>query len=301
MSKPEFAVGDFIQVIGYPCSTVICLGLTGYISQIDEKKEGRYIHVELLKNSTPDMKEIDQERCKRFSAWSCPVRPDEIRHINHAPWGSNIPRLTRFKNADMAEAEMHKNNPATKLILDEVGKELKPYADNEKAIDRYYRSLANIFPLPGYTERGDKSHYPAYNTTASRKVDDEVYGYASRGLAKCEPKEVARWRLGNQFLERVSFWSPRQECRDAVREFDLDPFKEDHNHALYRDHQIKYVENGFLRNMFIDLWNLGAEIINVNDATKREDNHIQIVEPTENPTGFSVTFAFRRTLPNRLP
>ena len=155
--------------------------------------------------------------------------------------------------------------------------------------------IGEVFTLPGRIKRGDKSDYPSYQDPAVKKIDAELMGYAQSSPKNCTLTEKVRWRQALAAIAATSFWSGEPEVRALVKELDLDPMADEHAGALWTARKHVYVTRAKLRACAIRLWNNGAAFLYIQDMEGPDTCWSDYKSSA--PTGFLITYAFRRKLP----
>ncbi len=305
MSEPAIIEeGTPVMVLGNPNRHQTLLGLYGFVQTIYRaKQEGEQdsYWVTLLSNPAPDEKsEIDAEAFGQFRTTSASTSLTDLR-VLEAP--AKLKRVAAMKAVEDAKRAEPLDPGFEKLMKDILADERDAAKrlvrkQLEEAVKAADDAMGQVFKFPGMIKRGDKSDFPAYRDPAVQAVDAEVRGYACREESDWTVEERVRWAQGRALIEASSFWSPREECRKAVAEFDLDPMLDEFNAALYRNRAHVFCVNGELRKTVIRLWNRRALIVQVEDAMSIHMLWGPYCSAADKPpAGFIVTYAFRRTLP----
>ncbi len=300
----SFSVGDPVLVIGRMCTVKTCVGLFGYIERVytpeecGHKEDTPNLSIILLSYPSfdPDdyLSKGSNEKHGHFDTWSGTARASDLAPLTNV---KHLARVAALK-AKRAEEEANKeDDPEWDAKLAEMTspETMAKWKADRAEVEAESARIGKVFPLPGAIKRGNKGGFPAYRDI--QQVTHELMGYAQRGPKGCTLTERARWGQCLEVTDQVSFWSPRQEVRDIVKELDLDPMASEHESALYRNHGREYVTNGGLRDVVIRLWNRGAIILYVQDM-EGPDTCWASYKETE-PKGYQVSYAFRRKLPER--
>jgi hypothetical protein len=292
--------GTPILVTGYLCKFGNRLGYVGYVDKVWSPKqahEGKTLSLKLLKPlplSKSDLRKENDPQYGDFDSTSGQARPDQVRKLTDP---KELDRVQRFMAAEKAEAE--KETPEEKAkwkkfmasCTRSASKDLK----ERERLDAIARKIGPKWTLPGKIERGDKSAFCTYGDPVIQEASEHVRRCAVREQSELTDNDKIRWAEGNALTSQASFWSPTEECRDAVKEFDLDPFKSHFCSALYLPHSHTYAPNGTLREKLIEIWNRGEEILHIEDMDGPDTCHTRIMGRT--PQGFSISHAKRRKLP----
>lgn len=300
--KNQFKEGDPIIVIGNICSVRTLVGLYGYITKIFTEKEAGgpgkpCISVEVFQN--PD---LPGHKPKFGHDWTaCAIaRPEDLVPMARSTISAFDKKLLRVEalKAKKQKENTERDPEEEKKLNDVVNSAIqrsKAVKARDKKVVAASKKMGQVFPRSGYVKRGDKSHFICYRSAEVQVADDEIRRYAVRENNKWTIKELARWTQARALVDESSFWSDCKECRDVVKEFDLDPYIDQFNNALRHQESRIYAKSGELRNKVLHLWNKSAEILSI-EAMKDEDTSWGFPDKGE-PTGFSIHYAFRRVIP----
>lgn len=300
--KHQFKEGDPIIVIGNICSVRTLVGLYGYITKIYSEKDAGgpgkpCITVEVFQN--PD---LPGKKPKFGHDWTAGAvaRPQDLIPMGRSTISAFDQKLLRVEELKAKKKkEKADRKPEEEKLLNEVVKSAMQKSAlgrrRDKLVVAASQKMGQVFPRSGFVKRGDKSQFLCYRTKEVQVADDEICRYAVRDNNRWTIKELARWTQARELVDQSSFWSPRQECRDVVKEFDLDPYADEFNNALRHQEGRLYAKNGELRNKILHLWNRGACILTIDDM-KDETTCWGFPDEGE-PAGFSIHYAFRRVIP----
>ena len=285
-----FKPGDPVLVVGCLSRFRTCVGLFGFVDSIFPK-EGEIFACLLTR---PDLKDRHDRWAERQG------RPD-YTHETGTP-GDFIPltgkgRIARVEALKAHVAAKDKTpSPAFKAIMDDAERPEKRarWAAEEASVAARSAEMGELYKLPGKLKRGDKSEFPAYRDPAVQAIDAVVMGYAARGPKGLTLDDRVRWKQALHARDGASFWSGRPEVRALVQELDLDPMTDGHEYALWKDAGSVYTPTAQLRRTAITLWNKGAAILRIQEAT--DPDTCWRGKDGEAP-GFHIQFAYRRRLP----
>ena len=283
------------------------LGYVGYIEKIwseEETHDGKILSLKLippLPLSKSDKRSEDDPRYGRFNSTCDTARPDQVRALTNP---KELERVKRFrskeeaaKKAETAEETAEERAKWEKIledIDDMVGKDLEKQEDQAKSASKF----GTKWKLPGAIKRGDKSQFCSYYHPVIQEAEAHVRKCAAvESVEKdCTEEDMVRWAEANELTDQASFWSSSDECRSAVHEFDLDPFKDEFCAALYLPRSHTYVPKGQLRQAIIKIWNNGEEILDIRDMDGPQTCH----DPNSGKEawGYSISHAKRRKLPS---
>lgn len=206
-------------------------------------------------------------------------------------------RVTALMEVDRKdkEEETPEDREEAKAFFAYVDDVLKRKAQEEKELEEEQKRLGNVFTLPGKIRRGDKSQFTAFHDPVIEAASSEVRRYAVMERKDLTLEMKVRWGQANALVEQASFWSMRKECRDLVKELDLDPFVDEHEDALYGDKKHQYAPNGRLRHEAVNIWNEGRVIVYIQDM--EDENTCWGSYKDGQPNGFLITHVKRRQLP----
>lgn len=287
--KQKFKVGDYILVIGFVDSPKICTGLYGFIDSIGQKKgEPTTYLVQLLTKLDPDP-ELTQYDYR--DTWTERVQATDIVPLTDP---EKLKAAETFKYLTQRPPRGPRD-PMLQKIMEQTMNPTKEELKKREKVAASVQIQEKEHPLPGHTKRGNKSKFPAYGDSISSERWYKVIHFAEKGPKNCTIEELALWKVLRENLEKCSFWSNHQECRDLVKELDLDPFKSSHEIALYQDKTNVYAPVGTLRVKAIELWNQNLEILQIQNMG--DESNYQGAHPKGEIKGFSITYAKRRQLP----
>jgi hypothetical protein len=289
-----------ILVTGYLCKFGNLLGYVGYVDKVwkpEQAPEGKTLSLKLLKPlplSTHDLQKENDPDWGDFDSTSGLARPDQVRELTNP---KELARVERFMAAEKAEEE--KETPEEKAswrkLMAKCDRSASKRHKERERLDAIASKIGPKWTLPGKIERGDKSAFCSYSDPVIQEAADHVRRCAVKEKRDLTDNDKIRWSEGLALTNQASFWSARQECRDAVNEFDLDPFKDHFCHALYLPHSHTYAPNGTLREKLIEIWNRREEILDIHDMDGPNTCHTPIMG--REPQGFSISHAKRRKLP----
>lgn len=295
MSAPkQFKPGDHVMIVGNPSKYETAIGLYGYI--LNQNSEGNF-NVEAFKDHKPCKAEANKQWPSfRTTAFSNVVASD-LRPLHKKNAKFRTARLMAFREKEKAaetKEEKAKDAKRWRSILAKITspKSLARQKALDKKIETVQAKIGQVFYISRMT-RLDKSTYPAYRSPTIEAIESELHRYASKGPKECTITELARWRQCQEIIAQASLWSNHDECRSVVQEFDLDPYVDEFNGALYRRLSSPYIPHGELRQAVIAAWNRGENILYIQDA----EAPTTCARDEKSATGFFLTVAKRRQLP----
>ena len=280
-----FKVGDPILVVGNISNIVTCVGRYGYITKFFPEEQEFCVKL-LDHNSNED---------RDNHTWTDSGKAEDFIHLTDPKALVRVKQLKEKDAKEMAEAVPDPKFEAFLKLMHST-EEVEANKLREQQIEEELKRIGPVFTLPGAIKRGDKSKYPAYRDPQVEKISSEIRMYAASDKDSTIT-ELARWRQGHAMVEQTSFWSPRQEVRDVVKELDLDPMIEEFNDALWHKSKKTYVETGKLRNAAIRIWNKGDTILYIQDMADKDTCWGPYTYNKTEPAGYLITHASRRKLP----
>jgi hypothetical protein len=295
VKAPSFKKGDMIVVVDGRTNIGCCItGLHGYVTDVfketpDDPKSRYLFHVKVFQNpGNPGSKPVFG------SDWvtTAVLREYQIVLMSQSNTAGYAWKKKRIQGLiDQDNTPDPEFDKVFKSIIEKTDAAMNVEMKRAAAVKAMSKKLGNVFPASGFVKRGDKSHYQSFHDPETQAARKEIGKYAARSGSKFTTKERARWAQAAELVARSSLFSNRQECRDVVREFDLDPFIDDHNDTLRHKGSYLVVPAGKLRVAVMMALNRGFEITHICD--KKGDS---CAGPENNPDGFVVWYAKRRQI-----
>jgi len=297
MSKGRFKKGDPVYVIGGPGSLGSCVtGLYGYVMHVVTKRDKpapedikRPYQVKVFSNPDKPAREGEfaSDWTKVFSVGDREIVPLSQETTPGFAWRMERVK-TLIKNDSKPDPEFDK---VMRGIFRRVEKDNLAQKARDKQVEEASVKMGDVFPDKAFLKRGDKSNFSSFYDPVPVAANKEMMIYASQESRNLTVEQMARWAQARNVVDRASLFSSRQECRDVVKEFDLDPFIEEFNCALRHKQEHLVVPNGKLRVAVMLLWNRSFDIMQISDIKGSS-----CCGPDEGPTGFVVYYAKRREI-----
>ncbi len=289
---PSYPIGSPVLVVGNVCRHRISVyvGLYGYVSAHHDGA----LCVSLFRSHDAEPSETSRDWPRFNVTTAFRVKPADLRPLTGK---ARLARVARLIAHEKAEAAKEKPDSVVDSIManlckpEAIAKREADYA----ALEAEHKRLGRVFTLSGTIKRGNKSAFPRFRDDATRAIVAERDEYAYRKSGVLTVTERARWQQANEAIDSTSFWSGRDECRDLVRELDLDPMASSHEGALWRNEGTVYCVNGSLRAAAFRLWNKGAQFLYIQDM--RGPDECWGTGDKGEPAGFLISYAYRRKLP----
>lgn len=284
-------------MIGGPGSLGSCvMGLYGYVMKVISKKDKttpedlkRPYQIKVFSNPDKPAREGEfaSDWTQFFSAGEQDIVPLSQETAPGFAW-----RMERVK---ALIAKDSKPDPEFDKVMKGIFRKMAKDNLAQKALDKQIEEasvrMGDVFLDKSFVKRGDKSSFSSFYDPVPVAANEEMMIYASQERSKLTVEQMARWAQAHNVVDRASLFSNRRECRDVVKEFDLDPFVQEFNCTLRHKQEHLVVPNGKLRVAVMLLWNRSFDIMQISDIKGRS-----CCRPDEEPTGFVVYYAKRREI-----